>query len=115
MFHFKVPYPTLDNHIVDGIFHLIVEKCPNLEKLCLNFRTSPNPTNLDEVWKRASWKHLRSLYLGVNMTLRDAEDGNLFRDFMACHPGLECLEYFGHDALLFLTFFKPMFSKIFEL
>jgi hypothetical protein len=49
------------------------------------------------------------------MTLRDAEDGNLFRDFMACHPGLECLEYFGHDALLFLTFFKPMFSKIFEL
>jgi hypothetical protein len=100
LFHFTVMYPALGDHDVDELLHLIVDRCPNLEKLCLNFGTSRNTMYLDKIWKGGNWKHLHHLYLGHDITLRDVEDGNLFKHFMARHPGIECLEYLGPGNIL---------------
>ncbi|HEV7737076.1 MAG TPA: hypothetical protein VGO47_06870 [Chlamydiales bacterium] len=98
-------FSDIGNHDVDELLHLIVDRCPNLEKLFLNFKPWHNPMNLDEIWKRGNWKHLHHLYLGYFMPpmALNTEAGNLFKHFMARHPGIECLEYPGPDNITHLS------------
>jgi hypothetical protein len=104
-FHFKVQHPAPNENVayIDKLIDLIVDQCPDLEKLSLDFKISDSLnvlTSLDEVWERADWKHLHSLYLGGYMTFMDVQGGDLFRQFMVRHAGLQCLEYYARYAYL---------------
>lgn len=93
LFHLDLDHYYLDHDNYDGLFNLLVNRCPCLESLGLRFNL--NFDLGENLWKRGTWRHLRSLSIGdccVSFSDPVKEGEDLLKDFIARHPELECLE-----------------------